>query len=101
MNDELEKKLDAKFDKLTTAVVETVNGLREDMATKDELAESRAEMNAGFDQVRAEMNGRFNGVQNQLDDILDERLQVRVRLDKLEVAVFGVGANAGMGAGKS
>ena len=74
------------MEKDATEILEVVNFIKDRMATKDDLAELRQNV----DELRQDMNDRFEAVETRLTSIESELRDIRKRIEILEEAVHNV-----------
>ena len=69
-------------------IYEVVAFIKDNMATKFELAEVKSDVAEVKDRVFA-IEGKLDGINRRVDDVVDKNKQFDVRTTKLETKVFG------------
>ena len=73
-----------KLQKQVTHIEEMVDSLARAVKEGFELTATKAEMNKGFEGV----NSRLDGVNRRIDDEVDQRVELGLRVEKVEAKVF-------------
>lgn len=85
------------MEKETAEILEVINFIKDRMATKDDLAELRDNMDARFaavDRRFDSMDARFDAIENRLSSIEVELRDIRQRIEAFEQAVHNISGYA-------
>jgi hypothetical protein len=82
--DERFKHVDEVVDTLARSVKQGFDDIRSEMATKVELNQLSGEMTQGFEGV----NGRLDGINRRIDNEAEQRVELGLRVEKVEAKVF-------------
>ena len=75
------------MDKDTKEVLEIVNFIKDRMATKDDVEQLQGELKQDIDDTRAEIRSKIDGLHRRLDEELDKRKVLEVKVLNLESRV--------------